>query len=165
MALRSQIFTYLLETFCRRALEYLQSARFEKGWKKCCFPTETPDHCRPFFLWSLGVRFRHCIAPVPGPEQNELVMSRSSTVNSSQYDAEYVTLEYLLHASFVGEIISEVYVEPARSAFSNACPNCTILPTLPVNERALHLPEKKQAPLRLFRTMDIECTKSARLSR
>ena len=43
LALISQIFEYLRETFCRRALEYLQSARSKK--KKCCFPTETPDQC------------------------------------------------------------------------------------------------------------------------
>ena len=30
LAVRSQIFEYLLKTFCRRALEYPQSARSEK---------------------------------------------------------------------------------------------------------------------------------------
>ena len=33
LALRSQIYEYLRETFCRHALEYLQSARSEKKEK------------------------------------------------------------------------------------------------------------------------------------
>ena len=35
-------------------------------------------------------------------------MSPSSTVHGGQYDTEYVTFEYLLHAAFVGERISVV---------------------------------------------------------
>ena len=34
LALRSQIFESLRETFCRHALEYLQSARLEKNMQK-----------------------------------------------------------------------------------------------------------------------------------
>ena len=44
LALRIQIFEYLLEPFHRHALEWLQSARLEKEGKKYDFPTETHRH-------------------------------------------------------------------------------------------------------------------------
>ena len=60
LALRSQTSEYLHETFCRRALEYLQPARKKKKGKKCCFLQERLAIIDLFEgLWSVGTRFRH----------------------------------------------------------------------------------------------------------
>ena len=45
------------------------------------------------------------LAPVLGPKQKKLAMSRSSTVHGGQYDNKYVPFEYLLHAEFVADTI------------------------------------------------------------
>ena len=60
LALQSQIFEYLGDTFYRHALEYLEPARSEKQRKTIFLPTETPDHYWPFEgLRLVGTRFRH----------------------------------------------------------------------------------------------------------
>ena len=68
LALRSQIFESLGETFRRYALEYLQPARSENKGKKCC-RMETPDHCWPFWRPVVGGDTSSPLAPVLDPEQ------------------------------------------------------------------------------------------------
>ena len=61
LALRSQIFEYLRETFYRHVLEYLQWVRPEKMKKKRKNPLGKRLTIIDVFegLWSLGTRFRH----------------------------------------------------------------------------------------------------------
>ena len=67
----SQIFEYLCEPICRRALEYLQSARSEKNKIKLVFPMGRPDHCWAFWRPVVGGDTFSPIAPVLGPEQKK----------------------------------------------------------------------------------------------
>ena len=85
-ALRSQIFEYLREPFCSRALEYLQSARSERRTKKMLFSYETPNHYW-HFLKACG-RWGHVFptSASPRPWTQKLAMSPSSTVHGGQYD-------------------------------------------------------------------------------
>ena len=94
LALRSQIFEYLRETFYGHALEYLQSACSEKKkGKKNVFPTETPDHCGRFWSPLVGGDTFSPLASVLGPEQKKTAMPPSSTVHGGQYDSKDVTFE------------------------------------------------------------------------
>ena len=60
LALRRQIFEYSRETFCRSALEYLQSARSEKKEKENAVFLRKRLTIFDLFegLWSVGTRFR-----------------------------------------------------------------------------------------------------------
>ena len=60
LALPSQIFEYLRESFCKRALEYLQSARSEKNEKNYIFVRKRLTIIDLFEgLWSVWTRLRH----------------------------------------------------------------------------------------------------------
>ena len=76
LALPSQIFEHLPETFCRRAfVEYLQSARSKKANRKGWFPTETPDLSWPFWRpAAVGGDTFSSVAPVLGPEQRNWLL-------------------------------------------------------------------------------------------
>ena len=99
----SQIFEYARETFCRRFLGYLELtvSKTKNGFLLEKHLT-TIDLLEG--LWSVGGTFSPP-APVLGPEQKKVAMSSSSTVHGGQYDAKYVTFEYLLHAAFVADTI------------------------------------------------------------
>ena len=59
---------------------------------------------------------------VPSPEHKSLAISPSSTVHGGQYDTEYVTFEYPLHAGFVVDTIWGENLEPARGVVPGCCP-------------------------------------------
>ena len=89
LALRSQIFEYLRETFvgvswvtCNRLVQ-------KKKWEICfCFPTETPGHYRRF-MKDCG-RLGHVFAVSASPRSwtKKVAMSPSSTVHGGQYDTK-----------------------------------------------------------------------------
>ena len=92
MGLRSQIFDFLRETFCRHALEYLQPARSEKKSKEIFYSWE--------IVWLLTIlKARgwsgHIFAASVSPSTStkKLAMSPSSAVHGGQYYAQYVTFE------------------------------------------------------------------------
>ena len=50
------------------------------------------------------------LTPVLGPEQKKLAMWPPSTVHGGQYATKYVTIEYQLHASFMGSKLGAISV-------------------------------------------------------
>ena len=84
LALRSQIFEYLRETFRRRCVGVPAIGSFRKQTKTIFgFPMATPDRCRPFWrtTFVVGGGTFSPPAPVVGSEQKTGAMSPSFAVH------------------------------------------------------------------------------------
>ena len=99
---------HLREMFYRHALEYLQSARSEKKWKKKKKILRKRPNIIGLFegLWLVGTRFRYyyvMIAPdlKTSTPKKKLAMSPSSAAHGGQYDTKNVTSEWLSPSSTV----------------------------------------------------------------
>ena len=90
LALRSQIFESLRETFYRYALEYSTCnwlVQKKRGGKRNCFSDGNAWSLSTSFegLWSVGTRFRHYCSASPRPStKKKLATSPPSTVHGGQ---------------------------------------------------------------------------------